>query len=180
MTRILNVDIGGATTKLALIDCGRVLATAAMHGGGRQIVLDARDRIVRIEPELQSFARSAGIVWDRGDTIARKDMRARSRPDWPSAFSRSYAERKLTANDDGQFITSPLAPSGKLDGVQFSGGVAEYVYGQETRDFGDLGRALGVALAVHIANGGVAVRPCWRQESASGPQHLAHRNIRCR
>ena len=29
----------------------------------------------------------------------------------------------------------------------FSGGVAEYVYGTETRDFGDLGRRLGRALA---------------------------------
>ena len=36
---------------------------------------------------------------------------------------------------------------GALDGVIFSGGVAEYVYGTETRDFGDLGRRLGLALA---------------------------------
>jgi ethanolamine utilization protein EutA len=36
---------------------------------------------------------------------------------------------------------------GDVDGVIFSGGVAEYVYGTETRDFGDLGRRLGRVLA---------------------------------
>ena len=35
----------------------------------------------------------------------------------------------------------------------FSGGVAEYVYGTETRDFGDLGRRLGTALADRIDAG---------------------------
>ena len=34
--RILNVDIGGGTTKLGLVENGRVIATAAVHiGGGR-------------------------------------------------------------------------------------------------------------------------------------------------
>src|SRR5260370_42440360 len=32
----------------------------------------------------------------------------------------------------------------------FSGGVAEYVYGREARDFGDLGRRLGLALRKHF------------------------------
>ena len=33
--RILNVDIGGGTTKLGLLDNGKVIATAAIHIGGR-------------------------------------------------------------------------------------------------------------------------------------------------
>src|SRR5258706_1718946 len=33
--RILNIDIGGGTTKLALVEGGRVLETAAVHIGGR-------------------------------------------------------------------------------------------------------------------------------------------------
>ncbi len=32
--RLLNVDVGGATTKLAPIEAGRVRATAALRGGG--------------------------------------------------------------------------------------------------------------------------------------------------
>ena len=33
--RLLNVDIGGGTTKLTLVDDGRITATAAFHVGGR-------------------------------------------------------------------------------------------------------------------------------------------------
>jgi ethanolamine utilization protein EutA len=35
----------------------------------------------------------------------------------------------------------------------FSGGVAEYVYGRETRDFGDMGRRLGRAIRARIDRG---------------------------
>ena len=33
--RILNVDIGGGTTKLGIVEKGNVIATAALHIGGR-------------------------------------------------------------------------------------------------------------------------------------------------
>src|SRR5205823_11421957 len=33
--RILNIDIGGGTTKLAVVEKGNVIATAALHIGGR-------------------------------------------------------------------------------------------------------------------------------------------------
>src|SRR5213076_495665 len=32
---------------------------------------------------------------------------------------------------------------GRIDGIMVSGGVGEYVYGREDRDFGDMGRRLG-------------------------------------
>jgi ethanolamine utilization protein EutA len=44
------------------------------------------------------------------------------------------------------FLTEPLPDLEGVDGVMFSGGVAEYVYQREARDFGDLGRLLGSAL----------------------------------
>src|SRR5205823_373369 len=37
---ILNVDIGGGTTKLALVAHGKVEETAAIHVGGRLVVVD--------------------------------------------------------------------------------------------------------------------------------------------
>ena len=38
--RVLNVDIGGGTTKLAVAEAGRVLSTAAFHVGGRLLATD--------------------------------------------------------------------------------------------------------------------------------------------
>src|SRR5258708_12150964 len=35
----------------------------------------------------------------------------------------------------------------------FSGGVGEYVYGRETRDFGDMGRRLGTAIRARVDSG---------------------------
>src|SRR5262245_31473255 len=45
--RILNIDIGGGTTKLAVVENGKVTATAAVHVGGRLQVVDADHHIVR-------------------------------------------------------------------------------------------------------------------------------------
>jgi ethanolamine utilization protein EutA len=42
--RLLKIDMGGCTTKLALVERGRVLATAALHIGGRLQVTDEAGR----------------------------------------------------------------------------------------------------------------------------------------
>jgi ethanolamine utilization protein EutA len=42
--------------------------------------------------------------------------------------------------------------------VMFSGGVGEYVYQRETRDFGDLGRRLGHAIRERLESGGLPFR----------------------
>src|SRR5213079_3173816 len=54
--RVLNVDIGGGTTKLAVIERGDVLETAAFHVGGRLLVVDGEGRITRLDPQGQMLA----------------------------------------------------------------------------------------------------------------------------
>ena len=51
------------------------------------------------------------------------------------------------------YLTDPIGTLGRIDGVMFSGGVAEYVYQREARDFGDLGPKLGRAVRARIENG---------------------------
>src|SRR5713101_486520 len=65
--RILNIDIGGGTTKLALVERGKVIATAAVHVGGRLQVIDGNRRIVRLDPAGRHLAAKAGFHWNRGD-----------------------------------------------------------------------------------------------------------------
>lgn len=67
--RILNVDIGGGTTKLAVVDRGQVVATAAVHVGGRLQVTDERGRLVRLDPAGRRHAARAGYGWELGDTV---------------------------------------------------------------------------------------------------------------
>src|SRR5215813_11162056 len=75
-TRILNIDIGGGTTKLALVENGKVIATAAVHIGGRLQVVDATGRIVRLDPAGRTHAARAGFDWGPGDIIDDTDLDA--------------------------------------------------------------------------------------------------------
>jgi ethanolamine utilization protein EutA len=68
--RIINIDIGGGTTKLAIIEKGNVIATAALHIGGRLHVVDEIGRLVRLDPAGKFHARQAGFYWNRGDVLS--------------------------------------------------------------------------------------------------------------
>lgn len=138
-SRVLNIDIGGGTTKLALIDAGRVLETAAIHVGGRLLVVDADGRITRLDPQGRELARQAGFDFVLGKKISSEELDELAA--WMAeALCRAIlGERRL-------YLTEPLKDLRAVDGVMVSGGVGEYVYGREERDFGDLGRRLGLEL----------------------------------
>ena len=143
--RLLNIDIGGGTTKLALVEAGRVVGTAALHVGGRLQVIDAGQRIVRLDPAGQRLAKRAGFSFELGDVAgpAALDALAES---MASAVLCAVCESDPPADVAELYLTERLSGLGNLDGVMFSGGVAEYIYGRESRDFGDLGLRLGGVL----------------------------------
>src|SRR6267142_1490888 len=72
--RILNIDIGGGTTKLGLVENGKVTATAAVHVGGRLQVVDDNGVIVRLDPAGKHHAKRAGFSWHKGDVIDPKHL----------------------------------------------------------------------------------------------------------
>jgi ethanolamine utilization protein EutA len=137
--RVLNIDIGGGTTKLALIDRGRVLETAAIHVGGRLLVADSDGRITRLDPQGRSLARQGGFDWELGSRVSAPELDELAAWMAEALCKAILGEREL-------YLTDPLKDLRGIDGVMFSGGVGEYVYGREERDFGDLGRRLGLAL----------------------------------
>jgi ethanolamine utilization protein EutA len=150
--RILNIDIGGGTTKLALIENGRVIATAAIHIGGRLQVVDDAGRIVRLDPAGKHHAAQAGLRWDKGDHAgpAALDKVADYMAD---ALLAAIRMRPLPPPLAKLYLTDPIADLGRVDGIMLSGGVGEYVYHREERDFGDMGRRLGLALRKRLDAG---------------------------
>jgi ethanolamine utilization protein EutA len=152
--RLLNVDIGGGTTKFALIENGHLTATAAIAVGGRLIVEDPKQGLVRIEEPGRTIAESLGIELALGQALAptaRERMVARM----VRLLMRMIDRRPPDELMRRLLVTDPwpdhLANKG-IDALTFSGGVAEYLYKRETRRFGDLGsdlaHDLGHALAL--------------------------------
>ena len=142
--RILNIDVGGGTTKLGLVDNGHVLRTAAIHIGGRLVVVEA-GRIVRLDPAGAHHASRAGFDWRPGTAASSADM------DRVAGLMADLLVAALTEIPPPDaalrlYLTDPIGDLAGLDGVMFSGGVGEYVYGRESRDFADLGQPLGAAL----------------------------------
>jgi ethanolamine utilization protein EutA len=188
--RILNIDIGGGTTKLGLVDCGELRATAAVHTGGRLLVTNAQNAITRLDPQGRAHARRAGFDWQLGSVVTREQLRhvaggmadALIRILTGHATAEDRAELMLTdpmaelappANADGSNGTpnsvpngtsgiaasspnttvSSVSPVSPITGVMFSGGVGEYVYRREPRDFCDLGKLFGEALRTRLDAG---------------------------
>lgn len=145
---VLNVDIGGGTTKLALVEDGRVVHTAAIHIGGRLAVVED-GRLTRLDPAGALIASNAGFDWRLGATVTEAELERVT--GWMAdALLAALTRSPTPAPVDALWLTEPLDPVEGIAGVMFSGGVSEYVYGRESRDFADLGRRLGAALRERI------------------------------
>ena len=146
---ILNIDIGGGTTKLALVENGAVLHTAAIHLGGRLAVVDADRRLIRLDPAGRLAAARAGLDWQLGARVSEADLRRVA--EWMAdALVAALTQDPAPPEVADLWLTEPLGIIGGIAGVMCSGGVGEYVYAREDRDFGDLGRLLGHALRERI------------------------------
>ncbi|MGZ5571366.1 MAG: ethanolamine ammonia-lyase reactivating factor EutA [Usitatibacter sp.] len=149
---VLNVDIGGGTTKLALVENGRVVHTAAIHIGGRLAVVGPEGRITRLDPAGRQLAKNAGLEWTLGGAVSEADL-DRVAGWMADALIAVLTESAAPAAVQAQWLTDPIEPVEGIAGVMFSGGVGEYVYGRESRDFGDLGLRFGAALRQRIDQG---------------------------
>ena len=154
---ILNIDIGGGTTKLALVEGGNVVHTAAIHIGGRLAVFDADRRITRLDPAGQRLAALAGCTWRLGDTVSNADIERVT--SWMAdALVAALTQPSPSPDVQGLWLTEPLGVIGGVEGAMVSGGVGEYVYQREAHDFGDLGLRLGHAIRARLEAGRLPFR----------------------
>jgi ethanolamine utilization protein EutA len=142
---ILNIDIGGGTTKLALVEHGNVVHTAALHIGGRLAVFDEQGRLTRLDPAGRRLAMLAGVDWRLGADVTEEQIDRVT--NWMAdALVAALNERAPSGEVQSLWLTEPLGLIGGVAGAMVSGGVGEYVYDRETREFGDLGHRLGRAI----------------------------------
>jgi ethanolamine utilization protein EutA len=143
---VLNIDIGGGTTKLAICRDGEVAEVAAVDVGARLVAYANDGAIIRLEDSGRRIARRIGIELAPGGLIS---------PVQAGALADAMAEAVLAeivpdAAPSGLLRKEPLRRRDGIRGVTFSGGVSEYVYGRADRLYGDLGELLASRLQAGI------------------------------
>ncbi len=148
-SRILNVDMGGGTTKLSLIVDGMIAQTAAINIGARLIACDESGHIVRLEEAGAILALEAGFTVAVGDALDNAARQAIGVLMGQTLIDTINPRDGLPARARQLMITPPIEAYHGLDDIDYivvSGGVSEYVYRHTDLDFGDLGPVLGQTL----------------------------------
>jgi ethanolamine utilization protein EutA len=155
---VMNVDVGGGTSKIAVCNDGQVIAITAVDVGARLVCTDASGKITRLEEAGRRFGADLGLELEIGTALAPDAARRLAARMADSLFeAMKGGAPKLGAT--GLLRLDPLAWRGAVDQVTFSGGVSEYVYGWETESFGDLGNLLAAEIRARVAAWGVRLEP---------------------
>ena len=145
----LHIDVGGGTTKLALVDQGEIISVAAFAVGGRLVARDASGSWSRADSSAHSVARELGL------SIGPKQLD-------DAATRQAIAHRLATLAVDQitgspwdalgheLALTEPLARTIPPTFLSFSGGVSEYIFGHETADYGDIARMLAAEIVSQL------------------------------
>jgi ethanolamine utilization protein EutA (predicted chaperonin) len=151
---VLNVDVGGGTTKLAWCADGQIAATMAVSGGARLLAFDEQSRVVRLEPELLPVASDLGIDLSIGAPISEADL---------SRLADALASRIAQAIDgtiDPEVVLAGKHPGGpRPEHVVLSGGVAELIGSSAPVTFDDLGPRLAISLEQRLRADGIPLQP---------------------
>jgi ethanolamine utilization protein EutA len=145
--KLIHTDIGGGTSNIAVIDNGEIVKTACVNVGGRQLAFGAGGEVVRLEPagleviEELGYGIGLGDIPSQGQKEGIADTLAFTLVDVLLGTHQSDLSERL-------MMTESLPVEALEDDIlySFSGGVAEYIYGKESRDFEDLGKLLGERL----------------------------------
>jgi ethanolamine utilization protein EutA len=151
--RIMNIDIGGGTSKISVCEEGELVDLTAVDIGARIVSFDADGRVLRLEAAGQRFADEVGLTLTIG---------AIADPAGVNRMVERMADRLLeviqlkTLEPAAAELLrlDPLHNARAPDAVTFSGGVSEYIYDLQSRSFGDLGAPLAQAILKRVQQWG--------------------------
>ena len=152
---VLNVDIGGGTTKLSLCVDGRVTAVAALDVGSRLAAWDDDGVLVRVEPAARTIAARLPVDLTLGRPLA-----PQARTQLARAMAGAVADAVAGAWDRpllAELMRTDRIPTEGVRTTRLSGGMSRYVTGAESRVFGDLGPLIAEELPRAFAEGGVSL-----------------------
>jgi ethanolamine utilization protein EutA len=145
---IMNVDIGGGTSNLAITSKGLVQSTSCINVGGRLLGIDEDFKIWRIDEPANFVMNELDMNYQLGDIIPEEDARsiakelAKALLEVMRGPAKSSIAKELMMTDDLDF-------SIPIDEFSFSGGIAEIYYGGE-QSFNDIGRFLAEEIRILV------------------------------
>jgi ethanolamine utilization protein EutA len=142
---VMNVDIGGGTSKIALCDDGAIVDRTVIDIGARIICFDGENRVTSIEEAGRHFSRGAGVDLVIGEVLS-DENRSLIVEHMADLLFQAMAASPMDAETHALLRLDPLTDQREPEVLMFSGGVSEYVYGKETTGFGDLGPLLARAV----------------------------------
>jgi ethanolamine utilization protein EutA len=144
-TTVLNVDMGGGTTKFSLVENGVVTQTAAINVGARLIAFDDANVVTRIEDAGRTVMNELGYAVELGEKITKKQ-----KEEFAALMAKilfELIEREPSSPLAKQLlVTAPFQNYrglNQIDTIVFSGGVSEHVYDRDRTSYGDVGPILG-------------------------------------
>ena len=147
---VLNIDIGGGTSKFAICNNGKVQEVSAIDVGARLLAFDKDGAIVRIEEAGRKHAGWAGFSVELGQKVPEANLRKMVAGMMDKLFAMLKPE-SITEDIKALLRLQPLTYQGEIDCVMFSGGVSEFIYNRAKTSFGDLGPL--IAEEVHKRTG---------------------------
>ena len=149
-TCLLHVDVGGGTTKLALIDRGTIVGLCAFAVGGRLVAQDAAGAWSRIDHSAQLVAEDLGVEISP-QALAGENLRRRIAQRLAAVAADVIGGTPLDRLGQALMLTDPLPRIAHPAALTFSGGVAEYIFDHEAEEFGDIAEPLADALAHELS-----------------------------
>lgn len=156
---IVNVDVGGGTTKISLIVDGVVAHTEAFSIGARLLAVGEDSRITRMEEPARVLMRRLGFAREVGDLLGDQEKRQLAELMADVLMAAIVGGSPLEDFRRELFVTDDVESAQHRAGVDtlvFSGGVCEYITGGAATDYGDLGPALGAAVRERLAASSLA------------------------
>jgi ethanolamine utilization protein EutA len=153
---VLNIDVGGGTSKFAVCNNGKVQEVSAIDIGARLLAFDKDGAIVRIEEAGRKHAASAGFSVELGQKIPEENLRKMVAGMVDKLFA-MLKPAALTDETKDLLRLPPLSFTGEIDCVMFSGGVSEFIYNRSKTTFGDLGPLIAEEVHRRMADLGLLV-----------------------
>ncbi len=142
---VMNIDIGGGTSNVAIVSKGEIIEAGCVNVGGRLLAFDENNRIIRIEQPIRFLEERIGINFDYGMIITDEQKREIAQILAASLYE-VIINNIQTSESKNLMMTGHLSFTNDVEEYSFSGGVAEYIYKKTDVYYNDLGKYLGEEL----------------------------------